>query len=323
VKQFDLALPPLRERFDVVRHALEPGSHGAHAAWAVMNQTNPRVLHTLGAEAFRVARAWGLNALRPGGRRLPRWLAAGAAAVEPWLGLAPGLVATFAQSAHECDWAARLVTAPIQFTAKVAVRGPLAPRVVPDATCGASGPRTILACGGFDAVANLKHLVWAFDVIKYPHPDLKLVILGDGPQRADIERFAHHLGGDDVRVKCVGHQADITSFLADAMLAWGSHTRGGTKFLLEAMAAGVPVIATDTPDARAVLTPGASGELVPVDRPVEMAKVAHRLLTDPDRWRARSLAGQPAATRYPVADLAEALAGVYDTLTSSASPRLE
>jgi glycosyltransferase involved in cell wall biosynthesis len=183
--------------------------------------------------------------------------------------------------------------------------------------------KRILACGGFDAVANLKHVVWAFDALRYPHPDLQLVILGDGPGRADLEQFASHLGQADMRVRCVGHQADVTPFMAGAVLAWGAHTRGGTKFLLEAMASGTPVIAIDTPDARTVITPGASGELVPVARPVEMAKVAHQLLTDPDRWRARSLAGQTAATRYPVADLAEALAGVYDSLTSSASPRLE
>jgi glycosyltransferase involved in cell wall biosynthesis len=306
VKQFDLARPFLGERFEVVAHTLPADVRG------LLANAKPDLVHSLGADAFRAVRKLALARVK-----LPPWLAAGAAGVEPTLGFTPGLTATLSQFEHERDWAARLVPAPKQFSAKVGVSAPtaLAGRVHQE--------RHILACGGFDAVANLKHLVWAFDALKYPHPDLRMVILGDGPRRSEVEQFARHLGGGDDRIVCVGHQPDVTPFMGDAVMAWGAHTRGGTKFLLEAMASGVPVIATDTPDARTVITPGASGELVPVDRPVEMAKVAHQLLTDPVRRRARSLAGETAATRYPVADLAEALAGVYDSLTSSASPRPE
>jgi glycosyltransferase involved in cell wall biosynthesis len=306
VKQFDLARPLLGLRFEVVAHTLPADVRG------LLVHVKPDLVHTLGADAFRAVLKLALARVN-----LPPWLAAGAAAVEPTLGFTPGLTATFSQSEHERDWAARLVPAPIQFSAQVAVAAPTA------LTGRVRQERHILACGGFDAVANLKHLVWAFDVIKYPHPDLRMVILGDGPQRSEVEQFARQLGGGDDRVLCAGHQRDISPFLADAVMAWGAHTRGGTKFLLEAMASGVPVIATDTADARTVITPGASGELVPVDQPVEVAKVAHQLLTDPVRRKALALAGQAAATRYPVADLAEALAGVYDSLTSSASPRPE
>lgn len=318
VKQFDLALPHLRERFEVVRHVLPADVRG------VLRRVNPDLLHTLGAEAFRAVRKVALTMLRPGVCPLPRWLAAGGSVVDPMLGLVPGLTATFSLSEHEREWAARLMPAPMQFSGPVgvAVSGLLAPRAESEPDRGASGPPTILACGGFDAVANLKHVVWAFDALRYAHTSLQLVIVGDGPQRPDLERFVRSLGTESL-TRFVGFQQDITPFLRSATLVWCTHTRGGTKFLLEAMSAGVPVIATDTPEARAVVSPGATGALVPIGRPVEVAKAAHRLLTDPVRRDALRVAGQAAASRYPVADLAEALAGAYHTLTSSASPRPE
>lgn len=340
VKQFDLALPRLRECFDVARQVVS-------SPRAVELTTRPQLIHTLGATAFRAMQATVHKEWRPG-VSLPSWLASGAASVEPTLGLAPRLTATFAQSEHERDWSARLMPAPMQFSAKPAVQTPaltgwarggdLSGRGVSDTPIhsrpegavplaqpvrAGNDSHTILATGAFDNVANLKHIVWAFDVLKYAHPQLHLVLLGDGPQRADMERFAYSLGHDDLRVRCVGRQEDVTPFLRNATQVWGSHTHGGIKFLLEAMASGVPVIATHTPDSERVIRDGKNGRLVSTDRPVEMARVAHALLTSPDRAHALVVAGQAVAAGYPVADLADALGGVYHTLTSLAPVRLE
>ena len=314
VKQFDLARPLLRGRFDVVRHTLPADVN------KLLHTTKPDLIQTLGADAFRAVKNASVGAFARG-RRLPPWVASGAAAVEPPLGFAPGLTATISQSEYERDWSARLTPAPMPFSAPVAVAPslPLRSRGLGREGHGA----TILAAGGFDAVANLKQIVWAFDALKYAHPQLRLVILGDGPQRADIERFARTLSVEDLRVECVGHHADISPFLAGAVQAWGTHSRGGTKFLLEAMASGVAVIAARTPDAERMIRDGVDGLLVPVGQPVEMARAAHGLLISPDRARPLVVTGEATAARYPVADLAEALAGAYDTLTSSASPRSE
>jgi hypothetical protein len=316
VKQFDLALPLLRGRFDVVRHALPADVPG------LINEVKPALVHTLGAEAFRAVRKAALMRVK-----LPPWLASGAAAVEPLLDLAPGLTATFSQSEHERDWAARLVPAPMQFSGPIGVVS--SPRADDSKSARSQargehlGKLTILACGGFDNVANLKHVVWAFDVLKYAHPQLHLLLFGDGPQRPDIERFASTLGFDDLRIHCVGFEHDITPYLQQAVQAWGSHTHGGVKFLLEAMASGVPVIATRTADSERLIRDGANGLLVPADRPVEMARAAHALLASPERAGTLVVAGQTTAVGYSVADLAEALTGAYYSLTSSDSPRSE
>jgi glycosyltransferase involved in cell wall biosynthesis len=320
VKQFDLALPSLRERFEVLRHTTPADVPGLLAS------VQPALVHTLGANAFRAVRRVSVAAFARQ-QAFPKWLAAGAADVEPTLGLAPGVTATFSQTEHERDWAARLSPAPMQFSGMHAVeRTPHPPGAVRSTApggCGVLSKPFILAAGGFDAVANLKQVVWAFDALHYAHPTLQLVLLGDGPLRPQVEHYARSLGLNEHAVKFVGFQQDVSPYLHSASQVWCTHTRGGAKFLLEAMAAGVPVIAADTPDVRTVVTPGATGELVPAGRPVEVAKVAHQLLTNPVRREALSVAGQAAVSRHPVADLAEALVGAYDTLTWSASPRLE
>ncbi len=321
VKQFDLALPSLRERFDVARHTLPADVK------ALLSSLQPDLIHTLGADAFRAVKRLSLGAFGRG-RAVPKWVAAGAAAVEPALGFAPGLTATISQSEHERDSSARLTPAPMQFTVPVGIVS--SPR--PHGACDGAAPGgrgeqlgnpTILACGGFDAVANLKHVVWAFDTVRYAHPTLQLVLLGDGPLRADVDRFALSDGLCAPTLRFVGHQADVEPYFRTACQVWSTHTRGGTKFLLEAMAAGVPVIAYRTPDTERLFRDVADAPLVPVGRPVEVARVAHRLLGSPDRARTLVVAGEAVAARYPVADLAGALAGVYHTLTSSDSPRSE
>jgi glycosyltransferase involved in cell wall biosynthesis len=317
VKQFDLALPSLRERFEVVRHATPADVPGLLAS------VQPTLVHTLGANAFRAVQRVSVAAFARQ-QSFPKWLAAGAADVEPLLGLAPGLTATFAQAEHERDWAARLTPAPMQFSGPVGV----APSPRPTGACADSAPvgrgeeLTILAAGGFDAVANLKQVVWAFDALHYAHPTLQLVLIGDGPLRPQVEHYARSLGLNEHAVRCVGFQPDVSPHLQSASQVWCTHTRGGTKFLLEAMAAGVPVVAFRTPDTARLLDSGA-GLLVTNGRPVEIAQVAHRLLTLSDRAGALVLAGEAVAARHPVADLADALSGVYHTLTSSASPRSE
>ena len=318
-KQFDLARPLLGGRFEVTRVTLPADVRPLLSA--------ADAVHTLGAAAFRAVRRLALESVWPGSPPFPVWVASGAAAVEPPLGFTPGLKAAISQSEHERDWAARLLPAPMQFSVRPAVERTLhPPGAVPTAApggCGVPTGRYVLAAGGFDAAANLKEAVWAFDVLKYAHPDLQLVLLGDGPLRTEVERFARTLGFDDLRVRCVGHVADVGPYLRQAEQVWGTHTRGGVKFLLEAMAAGVPVLATRTPDSGRVISDGVNGLLVPVGRPVELATAAHALLAAADRRRALVVAGQGAAGGYAVADLAEALAGAYHSLTSPSPPRPE
>jgi glycosyltransferase involved in cell wall biosynthesis len=108
---------------------------------------------------------------------------------------------------------------------------------------------------------------------------LHLVLVGDGPQRRSLQRYAadfrharrmHFLGSHDAQR--LWPQVD---------LLWCAGEEDGPSLaLLEAMAAGVPVIASDTPGNREVITPGETGLLFPLgDRP-GLARCTLRLLED-------------------------------------------
>jgi glycosyltransferase involved in cell wall biosynthesis len=106
--------------------------------------------------------------------------------------------------------------------------------------------RVVLAVGRLSREKGHADLVRAFAELRRSQnaPPLKLVVAGDGPERAALERLAGELdiAGD---VILAGHRHSIREFyaLADAFVL-PSHSEGSPNVLLEAMDAGVPVVAT-------------------------------------------------------------------------------
>ena len=177
--------------------------------------------------------------------------------------------------------------------------------------------RIVIATGLFDAVAGLRSAVWAFDVVKYVATDLYLVLVGDGPERERLERFGKALGFDDYRTRFAGIRADVPSLVRLAEVVWVTHERGGTNVALEAMVAGVPVVAVRTADLAEVVEDRVTGRLVsPADR-VELAAVTNELLEDPTLARAYGDAGRERAiARFPVSLMAERFGRIYDDVLS-------
>ena len=117
-----------------------------------------------------------------------------------------------------------------------------------------------------------------------------LCLVGDGPERAALERRArdHGILGT---VRFAGSAPDVTPWLraADAF-ALPSRTEGLSVALLEAMATGLPVVATDVGGTREAA--GGAGVLVPAADPVALAQALEAVLADPDRARTLGEAGR-------------------------------
>ncbi len=93
--------------------------------------------------------------------------------------------------------------------------------------------------------------------------DVYLLLVGDGPERAALERLAREHGARD-RIRFAGHRDDARDLLsAMDVFVLPSRGEGLSLALLEAMAAGVPVMATDTGETRNVLADGAAGIILP------------------------------------------------------------
>lgn len=121
----------------------------------------------------------------------------------------------------------------------------LPPRRAPDE------PPVVGTVAGLRAEKNVARLLRAFAVVT---PPARLIIVGDGPQRADLQALAATLGLGE-RVRFTGHIENPAPLYAGFdVFALSSDTEQMPLSVIEAMAAGLPVAATDVGDVRAMLT---------------------------------------------------------------------
>lgn len=119
-----------------------------------------------------------------------------------------------------------------------------------------------------------------------------LVIAGDGPLRKDLESHASDLGISQ-RVRFLGFRDDISSILRILDLFVLSSTSEGISLtLLEAMAAGLPIVATKVGGNPEVVIDGTTGFLVAPKKPAEMAEAIYNLLSDKKLAREMGDAGK-------------------------------
>jgi glycosyltransferase involved in cell wall biosynthesis len=127
---------------------------------------------------------------------------------------------------------------------------------------------------GFDV------LVKAFARATRAHPDWRLVLWGEGPDRAGLLALAERQGVAD-RVSCPGRSEAPGSWIASTtVFVLSSRHEGLPNALIEAMAAGSPVIATDCPvgGPRSMIAEGLDGLLVPPDDVEAMAAALERVI---------------------------------------------
>jgi len=114
-------------------------------------------------------------------------------------------------------------------------------------------------------------------------PSFKLLLAGDGSLRQPLELMAREMGKDAVCF--LGSRQDVPELLGSSDLFVFSTTdqEGLGSVLLEAMAAGLPIVASDVPACREVLKNGLLGELVPPSDPQAMADKIVEMLNDKGR----------------------------------------
>jgi glycosyltransferase involved in cell wall biosynthesis len=137
-------------------------------------------------------------------------------------------------------------------------------------------PLVIGTVAALRAEKNLSRLVRAFARL----PDGALIIVGDGPERPALAALAASLGVAD-RVTFTGNRADTPDFFARFdVFALSSDTEQMPLSVIEAMAASLPVVATDVGDVRLMVDPSNTPSIVQRDD-AAMATALARLTADP------------------------------------------
>lgn len=123
-------------------------------------------------------------------------------------------------------------------------------------------------------------------------PDLQLKLVGDGPERPKLEGLTRELGITSC-VEFLGERTDVPNLLAQAgFFVSSSLTEGISLTLLEAMAVGLPVVATSVGGNSEIVADGVTGQLVPPADPDSLAKAIVSLCRNESRWPALGQAGR-------------------------------
>ena len=192
------------------------------------------------------------------------------------------------------------------------------------APAGSDSPVRIVAISRFDPVKGLDVLFDAVALLdRGSLSPFEVVVIGDGPQRGELEAHIDRLGIRDL-VTLVGWVDDARQELVDFdLFVLPSRLEGLPMSLLEAMHARVAVVATDVGSVREVLDSDAVGVVVaPGDAPA-LAEAIGALIDDGQRRHGLAAAGQARALeQYTSAVNVAAYAAVYDRVMAEPTHRL-
>lgn len=155
-----------------------------------------------------------------------------------------------------------------------------------------TGSRVIGFVGRLARQKRVQDIVWAMQLLQQLTDRVYLLLVGEGPERNDLIALARHVGCEHL-IRFAGYRADASRLIGLCNVFWlASEFEGMSNSLMEAMAAGVPVVASDIPPNRELVVDGETGYLVRVGDSVGIAQFTDRILADASLSRRLGTAGQ-------------------------------
>jgi glycosyltransferase involved in cell wall biosynthesis len=175
----------------------------------------------------------------------------------------------------------------------------------------------MLCVGSLRSVKNHLLAIQALSLLVKSGSKARLLLLGDGPLRLDLERQVHDYGLDE-SVMFMGRVANVKDYLyaADVFLL-PSLVEGLSNALLEAMAVGLPCIASDIPGNKQAIEHNADGLLFESDNAKALANMIARVLSTSElAMRLGTQARRKIAQAYSIEAVVEQYLALYNTLRS-------
>jgi len=171
----------------------------------------------------------------------------------------------------------------------------------------------VVSTGRLATEKNWPTLVQAAQKVYREHPNMRLVIIGDGPEKKALQELAAELGIAE-RVTFTGEIpfSEVPVYLKAAdMFGFASITETQGLVTVEAIAAGLPVVAVDGSGTRDIVENGKQGFLVPNDADA-LADSINRLLESPDKMRKFRRSALKKAKTFDMKNCAKQLIKVYE-----------
>jgi glycosyltransferase involved in cell wall biosynthesis len=174
------------------------------------------------------------------------------------------------------------------------------------------GSPVLLCVGRLAEQKGHRFLLEAMPAILAEHPEARLLLAGDGHLRPTLQGQAAPFGD---HVAFLGVREDIPALIAHAgLFVFPSLWEGQGNALLEAMAVGVPIVATDIPSTRETVTDAGHALLVPPGDAAALAAAVNGLLADPALARRLADAARVRAQDYDIERTTRDLEAVYTRL---------
>lgn len=142
--------------------------------------------------------------------------------------------------------------------------------------------KVIIFVGSLQIVKGLKYLIEAFKIVKYKIPELKLILVGEGDERKELERLVKK-NQLEKQITFMGNvlNNNIPEYMtASDIFVLPSLSEGFPLVILEAMASGLPIIATNVRGISEIIKEGENGFLVEPKNPEQIAEKILYLLPD-------------------------------------------
>lgn len=158
--------------------------------------------------------------------------------------------------------------------------------------------RLVVMVARLDPEKDAGSLVEAFDIIAKKAGDVFLVLAGDGPERAGLESLVASLRLGE-RVIFLGDVSDVPLLLKKAEIGVliPVSNEGSSNSILEYLAAGLPVVASDCGGNRELLEDGRNGILVSTQSPAAIAEALWQILSNPDQAKQMGRSGRERVER--------------------------
>jgi glycosyltransferase involved in cell wall biosynthesis len=235
----------------------------------------------------------------------------------------------------------RVITSGEAIRAQIVAAGTPAARVVPIAAgvdLGEFGPRPreerlalelglegaiVGSVAMFRGSKGHGELLDAFRLLLEGHPGARLLLVGDGIRRREIEALATERGIRHL-VVFTGMRQDVPALLSimDCFVLASTRSEGVPQSLLQALAAEIPVVATAVGGIPEVVEDGKTGILVPPGDPRALAEGIRAVLRDPETARRRASMGHRlVAARFSREAALDRLLGLYEDVLRTAPSR--
>ncbi|MEM6328998.1 MAG: glycosyltransferase [Planctomycetota bacterium] len=168
---------------------------------------------------------------------------------------------------------------------------------------------------------RVKEMIWVADLLRVVRDETRLVVIGGGPELPVLQRFAR-LASTAEHIRFTGPRGDAAELVRGADALWHAGDEHAPPLaVLEAMAAGVPVVADATPGARRAVTHDQTGLLVEPGQRAERVRQTERLLDDPAlRDRLTAAAAQSVRTHFSAERMTAEYAAVYHACAEPGPP---